>query len=372
MDSNKQKITILLLSAPIGSGHRLAAEALREQFAKYENIDVIHGNIFDFFPSIIGTTFLRFYLWILSCCPWMYELAYKWGNRENGSIWLRSILNKALLALGSNFLRRVKPDAVIATHATPAGIMTYYKQKHPEVFLGAVVTDFTIHKWWLCDGVDAYFIADERLREKITVPSEIIPYGIPVREQFLQNNRAQCRAGFAWKDEEHICLLMGGGEGLLPMEQLLQALINTEIKGLRLIAITGHNSKMEQTLREKFSYYDQLEIYGYREDVPQLMAGADMIITKAGGLTSAEVLASNLELIIYKPLPGQEQGNAAFLRDNYCVRIANDVPGLIRSVESLCAHAKGIQSVKSYGKPLAAKQICEYTLEHIHVKKFTT
>ena len=57
---NDKKIKVLLLSAPIGSGHRLAAEALQSAFAKYNNVEIVHGNVFDFFPAILGKTFLFF------------------------------------------------------------------------------------------------------------------------------------------------------------------------------------------------------------------------------------------------------------------------------------------------------------------------
>ena len=45
---------------------------------------------------------------------------------------------------------------------------------------------------------------------------------------------------------------MGGGEGLLPMEEILLALQKKSIAGLRLVAITGNNAKLEQKLRERF------------------------------------------------------------------------------------------------------------------------
>ena len=83
MSKNHKKFTILLLSAPIGAGHRLAAEALLEHIQTNKEVEVIHGNIFDFFPSFLGQSFLKSYLWILSHCPWLYEIAYKWGNRES-------------------------------------------------------------------------------------------------------------------------------------------------------------------------------------------------------------------------------------------------------------------------------------------------
>ena len=116
----------------------------------------------------------------------------------------------------------MQPDAVIATHATPAGIIGYYKKQHPDLWLGAVVTDFTIHRWWVCDGVDTYFIADELLRDKLTTTADIQATGIPVRQQFMiKHDKQKCREFFGWDENERVCLLMGGGEGLLPMSEII-------------------------------------------------------------------------------------------------------------------------------------------------------
>ena len=383
MSNIRKKYTVLLLSAPIGSGHRLAAEALREALSEQADVEVVHGNVFDFFPHFLGSTFLRTYLWILGCCPWLYELAYKWGNKQSGSLWLRSLINRSLALLGSSYLQRVRPDAVIATHATPAGIMCYYKEKHPEIFLGAVVTDFTVHKWWLCNGVDAYFVADARLKEKITVPAQVQAFGIPLRQDFRRFDSFDydaCRKQYGWTSEERVCLVMGGGEGLLPMEEILLALQKKSIAGLRLVAITGNNAKLEQKLRERFAVAagapeqdvafsaTPIEIYGFRQDVPQLLAGADMIITKAGGLTCAEVLATGLELFIYKPLPGQERGNAAFLEQYYQAKVCDGLEQLVQAVATASSKKEAKRGKKPLGNRLAAMQIAEFVLEKIKSK----
>ena len=383
MSNIRKKYTVLLLSAPIGSGHRLAAEALREALSEQADVEVVHGNVFDFFPHFLGSTFLRTYLWILGCCPWLYELAYKWGNQQSGSLWLRSLINRRLALLGSSYLQRVRPDAVIATHATPAGIMCYYKEKHPEIFLGAVVTDFTVHKWWLCNGVDAYFVADARLKEKITVPTQVQAFGIPLRQDFRRFDSFDydaCRKQYGWTSEERVCLVMGGGEGLLPMEEILLALQKKSIAGLRLVAISGNNAKLEQKLRERFAVAagaaeqdvagsaTPIEIYGFRQDVPQLLAGADMIITKAGGLTCAEVLATGLELFIYKPLPGQERGNAAFLEQYYQAKVCDGLEQLVHAVADASCQKGVKQGKKPLGNRLAAMQIAEFVLEKIKSK----
>lgn len=382
MTNRKKKYTVLLLSAPIGSGHRLAAEALREVFSAKENVEVVHGNVFDFFPHFLGSTFLRCYLWILGCCPWLYELAYKWGNSQGGSLWLRGLINHTLALLCDSYLRQVNPDAVIATHATPAGIMGYYKKKHPELFLGAVITDFTVHKWWLVDGVDAYFLADERLKSKITVPSAVYSFGIPVRQAFKEQDYAACRKAYGWSAAEKVCLIMGGGEGLLPMEEMLEAITAAHISGLRLVAITGHNEKLAAKLRLRFSENtwqatadknasytpNPVEIYGFREDVPQMLAGADMIITKAGGLTCAEVLTSGLELLLYKPLPGQEQGNAGFLKAHYGANVCQNLAELVAAVRKIALAEQSAVPQKPLGNALAAEQICAFVLEQIKAK----
>ena len=373
MNNKKEKYTVLLLSAPIGSGHRLAAEALKQVLIKHPEVEVIHGNVFDFFPHFLGSTFLRCYLWILGRCPWLYELAYRWGNSQGGSLWMRGLINRSLAWLGGSYLRSVQPDAVLATHATPAGIMCYYKEKHPEVFLGAVVTDFTVHKWWLCEGVDTYFVADARLKEKITVPAQVEAYGIPVRQELQGNNYCACRASYGWKQEERVCLIMGGGEGLLPMEEMLAALTAAHIQGLRLVAITGHNEKLAHRLRQRFAEQiskaslaaNPLEVYGFRQDVPQMLAGADMIITKAGGLTCAEVLASGLELVLYKPLPGQEQGNASFLQAHYAAKVCQSLDDLVGAVGRMVNEARPVEPQEPQGNPLAAEQICAFVLQKL-------
>lgn len=363
MRDAKKKYTVLLLSAPIGSGHKLAAEAIEQVLAKYDDVQVVHGSIFDFFPHFLGSAFLHTYLWILKCCPWLYKLAYSWGNQKDGSLWLRGLLNRLLAQLGGSYLRSVHPDAVVATHATPAGIVGYYKEQQPGLWLGAVVTDFTIHRWWVCDGVDTYFIADASLRDKLQTTAEVQALGIPVRQQFLHHDKAACRQRFGWNESERVCLLMGGGEGLLPMESIVKALQGAHIDGLRLIAVTGHNGELAQRLRT--SCGDNTEIYGFREDVPQLMAGADIIITKAGGLTSAEVLASDLDLVIYKPLPGQEEGNAAFLQQHCGAFVAHSLDALVRYIQTSHQNVQQSSLRTQHAHPLAAQQIAEYILQKI-------
>ena len=57
MAASACKYTVLLLSAPLGSGHKMAAEALEEAFKKHGNVKVVNGSAFDFFPKCWATLF---------------------------------------------------------------------------------------------------------------------------------------------------------------------------------------------------------------------------------------------------------------------------------------------------------------------------
>ena len=93
MSLTAQKYTVLLLSAPLGSGHKMAAEALEEAFKKHDNVKVVNGSAFDFFPKWLGNIILGGYIGILKHVPKLYDIAYRWSNTGNDSLWLRDFLN---------------------------------------------------------------------------------------------------------------------------------------------------------------------------------------------------------------------------------------------------------------------------------------
>lgn len=387
--AKNKKLKILILSAPIGSGHRMAAAALEEALLRLENVEVVQGNVFDFFPSAIGKVFLKFYETVLAVCPWLYALSYRWSNQGGGSLWMRNQLNGILLRLGKTFIEEVKPDAVFSTHATPTGILSLYKQKYDSsLWLGVVVTDFTVHRWLVCPGVDAYFLADEKLFGQIDSAagrSETQPalygWGIPVRGRFTEKQepatiRREVRDRFGWSAGAFVCLLAGGGGGMLPMEEIVKSLQNEKFKDIYVVAVTGHNDglcKKLEALQKGFSKTEsdestsRLAVLGFTDEMPQLMQAADVVITKAGGVSLAECLECGANILIYHPLPGQEQGNTVFLQQEYGAAAVTDLRQLDDYLErekkvSLSERLQRQNMRKQhYGHRAAAGQIAELT-----------
>ena len=145
MKAVEKKITrILILSAPVGSGHKMASQALAEAFSAMPDTLVTQGDVFTFFPAFLGKSFLTCYKAILRFCPGLYALSYRWGNAGSGSLFLRNLINRVLLRCGKNYLTDVAPDVVLSTHGTPTGILSLYKKKYaPQLRIGVVVTDYT-------------------------------------------------------------------------------------------------------------------------------------------------------------------------------------------------------------------------------------
>jgi len=401
--AKNRKLKILILSAPIGSGHRMAAVALEEALLRLENVEVAQGNVFTFFPSWLGNGFLKCYEKVLVFCPSLYALSYRWSNRDGGSLWMRNLINSVLLHLGKAFLDEVKPDVVFSTHATPTGILSQYKQKYDNhLWLGVVVTDFTVHRWLVCPGVDAYFVADEKLFGQIGDPSDfcvvkagqvnsepgpdasgvagkksqpsamlpvLVASGIPVRAAFAEQNdiastRQEVRKRFGWSADAFVCLLAGGGGGMLPMEEIVVSLYNKKHENIHVIAVAGHNDGLRKKLEAGGN--SRLAVLGFTDEMPQLMQAADVVVTKAGGVSLAECLACGANILIYHPLPGQEQGNTAFLQKEYGVAAVTD----IRQLKELLEHEMNIPLAERlqrqearqqrYGHPDAAKLIAGF------------
>ena len=365
---SEKKYKILIMSAPIGSGHALAAKALGEELKKIPGCEVFYGSAFDFFPIFIGRTILKSYLYILKHVPGLYKIAYKWGNNPSGSLWLRNGINNLLAHLADGYLSKVKPDAVVATHATPAGIVSAYKNKHKvsKLLLASVITDFTIHKWWLCDRTDCYFLAANNLKPTMrTLPGQkIFHYGIPVRSAFGETyDRKSLREKYGWADQNPVCLLMGGGEGLLPMREILTGILGMVSDKIRFVAITGRNKELALELKQ---LPVNIEIYGFTDEIPKLMHAADFIISKAGGLTAAETITTSLRYIIYKPLPGQEEANAEYLKMAGAADIAFTPTEVATSINAYRLGKK--EQVHGLGKPEAAEKIAKTIIELLNIR----
>jgi 1,2-diacylglycerol 3-beta-galactosyltransferase len=194
--------------------------------------------------------------------------------------------------------------------------------------------------------------------------------GMPIDPKFFLRDQQKQMA----RRKDHLqprlftVLLMGGGEGAGKMYEIIKELNKSELK-LQLIVIAGRNRQLEAKLKRNVHRFRfPMRIYGFTDQVHELMAESDLIITKAGPGTIAEALAMNLPLIITSWLPGQEEGNVEFVVRENVGRVSRDperVVELIKEIKETSQFEKMKQNVKRVARPQAALDIARQIFAYL-------
>jgi len=360
---------VLFISAPVGAGHVRAAQAVANALQEID--PAIHtqlANVFDFFHPSLGQGILKLYLKLLATFPQAYGTMYGWGNDSSLALFGRRQVSRYLAKKMQRYILNYNPTAIVCTHATPAGLIAYLRRNSGlQVPTFAVVTDFVVHRLWVYPEINRYYVADETLRQFLDqqgIASERSrAFGIPVDASFSTNvSRNTILQRLNLPTDGKNILIMGGGAGILPMANILTACdrLNAPVC---FIAVTGKNHKLYNelsALAKRLSH--PVRVLGFVNNVHELMSCADILLSKPGGMTSAEALACGLPMIIFKPIPGQEEANTRFLVErNYAIR-ADTVEIVKEYLQRLLADSsKELEALRhnaaEVGKGLAAKDI---------------
>jgi processive 1,2-diacylglycerol beta-glucosyltransferase len=267
-------------------------------------------------------------------------------------------------------LKRVQPDLCVATHFLPAEIIAWLIAKKKLLARNAiVVTDYDVHAMWLCRTVDRYYIAIEEAAEylaHIGVPRQkLCVTGIPIDPLFVAPlPRLEARKQLGLDAEATMILISAGGYGLGPVEQLVKDLLELQ-RPWQIVAIAGKAEKTRKRLGElakaaaKFpSGASRLRAVGFTTDMDRYMAAADLMVGKAGGLTTSEALARALPMALVEPIPGQEGRNADHLLEAGAAIRCNNLPAAAWKIAALLDDPARLSRMRDaarrLGKPAAA------------------
>jgi len=238
------------------------------------------------------------------------------------------------------------------------------RQGKLSVPLFGVVTDFVVHRLWLYPEIERYFLAHKDLYDVMLgygVPRQRCEAtGIPVGADFAQPwERSAAKQALGLDPDLPLVMLMGGGEGLVPLVKVVQQLDTLSLP-FSIMAIAGRNERLERQLNGLAGRIRHpLQVCGFVEDIPQRLAAADLLLSKAGGLTAAEAFARQVPLLIYRPLPGQEEANARFLVERGAANAVKDPAELVQAVSRILTAdlLQRQQIMPDFGRPQAAQQI---------------
>ena len=369
---------LLILHASAGGGHRRAAEALAEA-AQERNATVIVRDILDFVPPLYRKTYGDGYLNLIRAAPELWGYLYTQSDRHAQRPLerrIRSIFNKLNALSFYRFLSRTSPDAVICTHFLPLELIaTHRTGRRKPIPLFGVVTDFAVHALWFTRGVHTYYVASEeavrQLQRDGQPASDIRWTGIPVMKAFGERSAcASARRRLGLSADLPTVLILSGGCGVGPTLALVKACIS-DPPSCQLVVVAGKSKQLEADARAMtLSAPLPVKVCGFINNVHEWMDAADLIVSKPGGLTSAEALAKGKPMIIVEPIPGQEQRNDEYLLEAGCaVRLfdAEDAPWKINKLLSQPGYlAELSEKARRLGRPHAAADIIADVLAKIN------
>lgn len=361
---------VLILSVSAGMGHLQAAQAIKKAFQEIKpEVEVTILDTFRYINPFLDKVIFGTYIEMLKITPIVYGYLYHLAEKGQplsgvGKEELNRLFNKLAAPKLVRLLNSIQPQVVVCTHPFPAGILNQLKQQGSlNSLVAATLTDFTVHPFWIFPGVDLFTVAAPELRapfrEYGISLERVHPLGIPIDTCFSRpGDRATVHRQLGFNPDLPTALIVGGGLGMGPLAEIVKALGNYS-GTLQLIVVTGNNDSLRARLERMLAALkNPVKVLGFVGNIPELMAAADFLVGKAGGLTCAEALASGLPVFIVDPLPGQEVRNTAFLTGQGAAIQVNNVKELVQKVDG-ALRGNGLleelaKNARRLGKPLAA------------------
>jgi processive 1,2-diacylglycerol beta-glucosyltransferase len=374
----KAKPRVLLMSASSGAGHVRAAQALEKAFTARGDCVVEHIDAIRYVSKLFQRIYEKAYISMVRRVPELMGVIYERTDQPWNHPRRRLAMDRLNTQPMIRMLKKMQPDLCVATHFLPAEIIGWLIAKEKlRARHAIVVTDYDVHALWLCRTVDRYYVAMQESVEYMTrvgVPREKLRVtGIPVDPIFAAPaDRTAARTRFGLDVAVPTVLVSAGGEGVGPIEQMVRDLLAMQ-RPWQIVAIAGKSEKTLRRLEELAqragtlpSGIARLRAVGFTTEMDQYMAAADLLVGKAGGLTTSEALARALPMALIEPIPGQEERNADHLLEAGAAIRCNNLPAAAWKIAMLLddpVRLRGMsEAARTMARPGAAAAIAEDAL----------
>ena len=371
---------ILIFYASYGGGHLNAAKSIDECIKNnYENIDTELIDCMKYVNKTVEKITTGAYRQMAKKAPWAWGTIY--SNSQKGPLaHISSRSNKVMAIKLLKLLREKQPDIIISTHPFSSQMCSYLKRKGKiTAKIATIMTDFAPHDQWLVghDFTDYFFVANDKMKDYLInkeIPeNKIFVSGIPISNRFLKSyDKKEILKEYHLDENNKTVLFFGGGEFGLGKSKTLKIFEDfiTSNEPIQIIAISGRNPKMKEGFEEiveNNNAKDFVRILGFTNQVPELMSISDLVVTKPGGLTTSESLASHLPMVIINPIPGQEEENAEFLENKGIAIWIKKSTDSKKAIKDLLSNPDKLTLMKEntniLAKPNSTKTICDTILK---------
>lgn len=370
---------VLIFYAAYGGGHLSAARSIKQYLDEnFENVETELVDCVKYINKGLDKITTLAYKEMAKKAPWAWGEIYNHSQKGTMSH-ISNGANKVMSIKLYKLFEEFKPDIVISTHPFGSQMTAYLKSKgKTNCILASVMTDFASHDQWLVghEYIDHIFVSHEGMKKDIISKgikaSKIHATGIPLSNRFLEHfDRKKIKSSFDLDINKKTILFFGGGEFGLGKDKtlkILKAFIDNINDEYQIIAISGKNAKMQEKFTELVGDNPNVQVYGFTNEVPELMSISDLVVTKPGGLTITESLASGLPIVVINPIPGQEVENAEFLEKKGVAVWIRKTEDPEQAVSELLSNPEQIKHMKIRSKLMAKKHstedICKIILEN--------
>jgi 1,2-diacylglycerol 3-beta-galactosyltransferase len=330
-DPVDRPLRVLLLFSDTGGGHRSAAEALIEAWAA-DHPGQVTASMVDVFRHYTPFPFNRFgptYPWLVNHCGGAYRATFYASDSPRRASAVAHLCYRYVRRRLVRLLADHPADVIVSVHPLvnhcvcramrETGLLRPYS---------TVVTDlWTAHAFWFCPEASHIIVPTAGARARGLAcgihPDRITVRGLPVARRFTDalskvDDRSALRARLGLPRRGRVLLLIGGGDGMGPLFDIALA-VDAATANLepppQLVVIAGRNAALRQRL-SGVSWRIPVRVEGFVRNMPEWMAAADVLLTKAGPGTITEGLLSGLPLVLIGKVPGQEDGNVDYVVGN--------------------------------------------------------
>lgn len=363
---------ILILYAPFGAGHKMAANAIENVFKeKYPEVEIKNVDILDFGFKIFRQAAPLLYDYITIKTPFLYKWIYDFYNHSSRYKFLNyasSFLIKKTKFI--NLIKDFNPDFILSTNPLPMQLVSKTKKKNIIDILSAnVCTDFGFHSFWHNFDVNYYFVANNEVKKSLIlhdVAKESVKVtGIPIGLKFgKETDRGKILRDLNFNASRPVLLIVGVK---IVYKNLLKVIESVKEKNesVQFIVVAGRDKNLQKELKKSKIINDpSIRVFNFVDNLDEYMGIADLIFTKPGGLTVSECLAKGLPMIINDIMPGQEQDNVDYLVSCGAGIEAESVEEVVQNIVDLFNQPDKLIKMKEnclkIAKPNAAVELVDF------------
>lgn len=371
--------SILVAHTTVGSGHRMAAEAVADAL-RSSGGDQVALEVLDALTCGPGwVTAERLASSFTGPTSGLYDAA--WRSASVGAM-ARRIGTPALTAMYRRFTRKLlssRPSVIVCTHALPAVLAArLVRSGRLTSQVVTVATDFRVHGFWPLQGIARLCVADPASREDLiargAAADQVTATGIPLRAQFAHRyDRDRMRERLGIPEGNRLVLAVAGASVSLPYRTLQHGLLTSlptiaALPRTSLIVISGNDAEFAAELASRTEAYraNQVHVMGRVDQMASLMAAADLVVAKPGGLICAESLSCGTPLVLVGPAVGQERANMTRLVSEGAALPCDDVVRLDATMRAALEPARSHRmrdAALALGRPRSAFDVATLALE---------